>query len=86
LKKRSKKTFLLLDPSGGDAGASASMPANGQKFFWFFFSKKELLAFLPLAFLFSGSQANGVNQKDFCPFAVARCGRLRSAGETQKWQ
>jgi hypothetical protein len=39
-KKEAKKTFTHLLPSGGDAGAYALKPANGQKFFWFFFFKK----------------------------------------------
>jgi hypothetical protein len=46
--KEAKKLFIHLVPSGGDAAAYALKPANGQKFFWFFFLKKEPLAFPPL--------------------------------------
>jgi hypothetical protein len=38
--KEAKKIFIRLVPSGGNAGAYALKPANGQKFFWFFFFKK----------------------------------------------
>jgi hypothetical protein len=40
LKKKKKKTFTHLDPTGGAVRVPASRPANGQKFFWFFFFKK----------------------------------------------
>jgi hypothetical protein len=64
--KKKQQTFLPLDPSGGDAGASAFTPANGQKFFWFFFFKKRTASFLPLAFLFFGfSRGRLIEERGF---------------------
>jgi hypothetical protein len=57
LKKRTKKTFTHLDPSGGDAWAHALKPANGEKFFWFFFFR----ACLEL----TDSQDNGLDDSSF---------------------
>jgi hypothetical protein len=56
LKKRSKK---LLSVEGSFASAHRSADGHGcqeEKVFWFFFLKKEPLAFLARAFLFSATR------------------------------
>jgi hypothetical protein len=60
LKKKNQKNFSPL--AGVDAGARSSPPGGSKRvkvFLLLFFQKKKALALLPLAFAFSGSEADG---------------------------